>query len=113
MTTEERLSPTPKRYDCGNGGGLGGYCYGCYQMEQEELGDYVRWEDYEALASRAAALLELAKQYASECANCGGTGRNQYTFPLPSMAMAQVGDPCEACDDIRAVIAKAEGRSHD
>ena len=63
-----------------------------------------------ALIAAAPDLLALAKQYASECADCGGTGRYQYTFPLPSMAMAQVGEPCAACDDIRAVISKAEGK---
>ena len=36
------------RYDCA-GGGIGSYCQGCYHMEQEELGDYVEFEDYLAL----------------------------------------------------------------
>lgn len=63
------------------------------------------------LIAAAPDLLSLAKQHASECADCDGTGRYHYTFALPSMAMAQQGEPCEACADIRAVIAKAEGRS--
>jgi hypothetical protein len=32
------------RFDCTSGGAQ--FCQGCYQMEQDECGDYVRWEDY-------------------------------------------------------------------
>jgi len=39
--------PLVKRYDCTQGKAQ--HCYGCYQMEESEYGDYVRWEDYERL----------------------------------------------------------------
>ena len=51
-----------------------------------------------SLIAAAPDLLALAKQYASECSECSGTGR-----------FWVVNRPCPACADIRAVIAKAEG----
>lgn len=33
------------RFNCGSGGAQ--FCQGCYQMEEDEHGEYVRWEDYE------------------------------------------------------------------
>lgn len=53
------------------------------------------------LIAAAPDLLALAKQYASECAECDGTGREPYTDEFRE---------CEECRDIRLVIAKAEGR---
>lgn len=46
------------------------------------------------LIAAAPELLELARQYASECAECGGDGGS-----------------CPECADIRAVIAKAVSHS--
>ena len=55
------------------------------------------------LIAAAPDLLDIAKQYASECLECnygdGATGKGSE------------GEPCEGCADLRAVIAKAEGRS--
>ncbi|WAX22022.1 hypothetical protein MPK9_00067 [Pseudomonas phage MPK9] len=45
-----------KRYDCTNGGYR--HCQGCYEMTETPLGDYVRSEDYDALADEAQALRE-------------------------------------------------------
>ncbi|WP_319049373.1 hypothetical protein [Pseudomonas aeruginosa] len=45
-----------KRYDCTNGGYR--HCQGCYEMTETPLGDYVRSEDYDALAAEAQALRE-------------------------------------------------------
>ena len=45
----------------------------------------------------APDLLALAKQYASECSECGGTG------------YISTWEKCGDCADIRAVIEKAEG----
>lgn len=39
-----------KRYDCTNGGYA--YCAGCYTMREEDNGEYVEWEDYEALLEK-------------------------------------------------------------
>lgn len=47
------------------------------------------------LVAAAPDLLALAQQVATECGDCHGTGAE-----IPS------GKPCEACADIRAVIAK-------
>jgi hypothetical protein len=43
MANEQQV----ERFDCGNGGAQ--FCDGCYTMEKNELGDYVRWEDFERL----------------------------------------------------------------
>ena len=43
-----------KRYDCA-GGGIGSYCQGCYHMAEVPDGDWVPWDDYDALRSRLAA----------------------------------------------------------
>lgn len=45
---------TIKQYDCTNGGYQ--YCSGCYQMSQEEYGDYVRVDD---LRERLQGMLDL------------------------------------------------------
>lgn len=51
MTTNK---PEVKRYDCTSGGAQ--YCYGCYTMEEDEMGDYVEWEAYEALQAECEEL---------------------------------------------------------
>ena len=50
----------------------------------------------------ASELLALAKRYASECAECDGSAERVNNDDSTS--------PCPECADIRAVIAKAEGR---
>jgi hypothetical protein len=52
MSNEQQV----KRYDCGNGGAQ--FCQGCYTMEENALGDYVRYEDFERL--RAALVKSVA-----------------------------------------------------
>lgn len=61
-----------------------------------------------ALIAAAPDLLDLAKQYADECAECGGTG-SIWTKEHDPQDSKEV--PCPDCADIRAVIDKAEGRS--
>lgn len=51
MTTNK---PEVKRYDCTSGSAQ--YCYGCYTMEEDEMGDYVEWEAYEALQAEVERL---------------------------------------------------------
>lgn len=66
------------------------------------------WRECEANARLIAAapdLLDLAKQYASECAECNGTGRTTN----PQYTQHEV--DCPDCEGIRAVVAKAEGHS--
>lgn len=58
MTTNK---PEVKRYDCTSGGAQ--YCYGCYTMEEDELGDYVEWEAYEALQAECEELRKDAERY--------------------------------------------------
>jgi hypothetical protein len=68
------------------------------------------------LISAAPALLALAKQYASECATCKGTGvvTRQYGgdgYGDRCAALADADDqPCQDCEGIREVISKAEGK---
>ena len=57
------------------------------------------------LIAAAPDLLALAKRYASECRECDGEGRILVTFNDREAEY----DSCDACADIRAAIAKAEG----
>lgn len=41
-----------KRYECGSNGYT--WCEGCYRMNEDESGDYVKADDYDALATRLA-----------------------------------------------------------
>lgn len=72
-----------------------------------ECRDATARERFSKLLVAATELLELAKQLASECGGCSGTGLVwQYTADHQPLSE----EPCEDCADIRAVIAKAEGR---
>lgn len=66
------------------------------------------------LIAAAPELLALAKQYARECAGCSGRGFTVGDDGVTGRGPDDV-EPtryaCEDCEDIRAVIAKAEGRS--
>lgn len=77
---------------------------GYHHTEDWAEGGYI--DQIQSAAGRAAALfdarselIKLAKQYASECAECGGTG-------MDSLGLL----PCIDCEDILKVIAKAEGK---
>ena len=62
------------------------------------------------LIAAAPDLLELARQYASECAECGGDGTIEAGENIDKAAgMIPERQPCPDCAGIRAVIAKAEG----
>lgn len=56
---------TVKRYDCTSGGSK--FCQGCYTMTECEYGDYVAWEDFDAMRERAEkaelALKELRSMF--------------------------------------------------
>jgi len=60
------------------------------------------------LICAARDLLALAKQYASECSECGGHGLRR-RLDTDGTLIDDV--ECDDCADIRAAIAKAEGRS--
>jgi hypothetical protein len=67
------------------------------------------------LIAAAPDLLALAKQYASECAECHGSGVVSRQiggdgYGGRCAAIADVEDDCSECADIRKVIAKAEGK---
>lgn len=68
-----------------------------------------------ALVKAAPDLLALARQYASECAECNGTGLISRSFGGDGFgdrcaALADADDqPCPECEDIRAVLALATG----
>lgn len=69
--------------------------------------NFARASNADALLIAAAPdLLALAKQYLSECSECNGSGttwdRDNCTHTID----------CPDCADIRAVIAKAEGKAH-
>lgn len=58
------------------------------------------------LIRSAPALLALARQYASECATCGGTGLVTI-YDYDGNGSDADDQPCEDCADIRSVIARA------
>lgn len=62
------------------------------------------------LIAAAPDLLALAKQYASECAGCNGSGVGREAFSVLGGEVTSVDIPCEDCADIRKVIAKVEDR---
>lgn len=49
-----------KRYDCTNGRAQ--HCYGCYEMTEAELGDYVLATDYDALKQECNRLEKFIEQ---------------------------------------------------
>ncbi|UWU63030.1 hypothetical protein [Pseudomonas aeruginosa] len=59
-----------KRYDCTNGGFA--FCQGCYQMEEDPLGDYVSSEDYDALVAKLAMAEDAAAKGDAARQQCGG-----------------------------------------
>jgi hypothetical protein len=61
------------------------------------------------LMAAAPEMLALLKQYASECATCGGCG--ECDLPVDGSEDELESVACIDCADIRVVIAKAEGRS--
>lgn len=93
---------TVKRYDCTSGGAR--FCQGCYTMTETELGDYVASEDYDALQSLNAELLEaLVEVTASLAWNAHGECRAIHDGPImPSGGAVEMG---------KAAIAKARGQA--
>ena len=79
--------------------------------------DARRCEANARLIAAAPDLLALAKRYASDCSECGGTGSVQVCCGSPDQSGSDDDvccgvpdtEPCGACADIRAVIEKAEG----
>jgi len=73
-------------------------------------GDRPAAEANARLIAVAPDLLALAKQYASECGDCGGTGVALVATCDQSKDFGAVPQqvPCDVCADIRAVINKAE-----
>lgn len=67
------------------------------------------------LIAAAPDLLELVRQYASECSECGGTGRpGSFQDNVPgdiTKGVHEVEIDCPDCRDIRDIIAKATGVS--
>ena len=62
------------------------------------------------LICAAPDLLALAKRYASECGTCGGTGvKLIWAANADHNEAWDHSEPCAACADLRAAIAKAEG----
>lgn len=62
------------------------------------------------LIAQSPALLDLAKQYASECAECNGSGERKDGNHGGDPRAEACTVPCDECNDIRAVIDAAEGR---
>ncbi len=66
-----------------------------------------RWPSHRRLIAAAPDLLKLAKQFAADCSRCLGLGRYEADGDFSRVAT----EDCTKCADIRAVIARAEGRS--
>lgn len=76
--------------------------------EVEGRGDGAETLANARLIAAAPDLLALAQQYASECAECGGTGTVESFADLIGGESVPEREPCDQCADIRAVIAKAQ-----
>lgn len=61
------MSEPVKRYDCTNGGAS--FCQGCYTMSESDLGDYVEFADYDAMAQRCRELEADAEQVGAVALN--------------------------------------------
>lgn len=83
---------------------LPGHAYAVARAPQYEK--WAQWEANARLIAAAPDLLALAKQYASECSWCSGTGTIEH---VPFDNGVSSTSKCIQCADIRAVIAKAEG----
>jgi hypothetical protein len=73
-------------------------------------------QHFNGLTPKEAELLALVKRYATECAECNGTGETDLCCeknpgPEAECCGEPVRGPCPDCLDIREAIAKAEGRS--
>lgn len=82
-----------------------------YSSDGAEI-DVISWAELptgeaapDALIAAARILLDLARKYASECADCNGTGRVLFT---PQSAETY---ECPDCKDIREIIARATGEA--
>lgn len=60
-----------------------------------------------ALIVTSPEMLAKLKEIAGECDGCNGHGVVAFEYPLRGL---QVGDPCPVCEELRTLIAKAEGR---
>ena len=79
----------------------------------EDAGDndpvLARAEANARLIACAPELLAMVQRYASECAECDGTGMFRHFNPRRPEKQAH-GEDCDACRDIRNLIAKATGQ---
>lgn len=66
MSDKTDLPPLPERFDCTNGSAQ--WCYGCYTMTRDDLGDYVLAEDYDALRNASEALQAEIERLRAEVA---------------------------------------------
>lgn len=60
MTNNIKLPPLPERFNYTNSSGL--WCYSRYTMVRDDLGAYVRAEDYDALRNASEVLLDALRQ---------------------------------------------------
>lgn len=91
-----------KRYDCTNGGAQ--YCQGCYQMSETPLGDYVRADDYDALAASIPKWIrcEDALPNEGQCVNTSGYLFGDKTLGRwvePSVFFEGEFHPCASSED--------------
>lgn len=86
--SDAHLASDPKvlRYDCTSGGAQ--FCQGCYQMEPDSDGDWVRYEDYAAQERWIAELVNMLRGMIFVAAFYGGTRTD------------------DECDKARALIVK-------
>ncbi len=93
------MSKEVKRYDCTDGGAR--FCQGCYTMSECEFGEYVSWDDYEALLAERDRLREaLNFSCKSLCKVTSSDGSGHADIALSVLRLAGVGaDEREALVD--------------
>jgi len=87
MQDDIKLPPLPERFDCTNGSAQ--WCYGCYTMTRDDLGDYVLAEDYDALRNASEALRAERDAQQAEIERL----REQLRLALRDAAPAVQGEP--------------------
>lgn len=96
-----------KRYDCGSNGYT--WCEGCYRMNEDGAGDYVRFADYDALAARLAGAERLLGESQQLCTI---DERNAYLnsveryFKRTSDSADSLHPPCEFCGAKTGIAAR-------
>lgn len=81
-----------------------GHAYSICRAPRYEIKE--TWEKHAKLIAAAPKMLAMLRRYASECAECDGTGQVR-SFNPARQGHQHHAEDCVSCADIRALISKA------